>query len=91
MRNRHPPRENVENILAICLPIMTMQHIRESSTASHAMRMNGWNVTDCIEYCNENSLMKFRQSNEVILNLGKWNLVGLSEFLTGYINYHVLG
>ncbi len=29
MRNRDPPRENVENIFAICLPAMTMQHISE--------------------------------------------------------------
>ena len=27
MRNREPHRENIENTLAICLPIMTMQHI----------------------------------------------------------------
>ena len=45
MRNTDPHRENVENILAICLPILTMQHIRESPSASHAMRMNGWNAT----------------------------------------------
>ncbi len=43
MRNRDPHRENVENILAICLPILTMQHIRESSSASHAMRISAWN------------------------------------------------
>ncbi len=42
--NRHPHRENVENILAICLPIVTMKHIRESPSASHAMRMNQWNA-----------------------------------------------
>ena len=30
MRNRDPHRENVGNILAICLPILTMQHIKES-------------------------------------------------------------
>ena len=34
MRNRDPHRENVENILAISLPIVTMQHIRESPSAS---------------------------------------------------------
>ena len=44
MRNRNPHRENVENILAVCLPIMTMQHIRESLSASHAMRKSLWNV-----------------------------------------------
>ncbi len=44
MRNRDPHRENVENILAICLPIMTMQHIRESPSASHAMRKSAWNA-----------------------------------------------
>ena len=44
MRNRDPHRENVENILAICLPIVTMQHIRESPPASHAMRKSAWNV-----------------------------------------------
>ena len=43
MRNRDPHRENVENILAICLPIMAMQHIRESPSASHAMRKSAWN------------------------------------------------
>ncbi len=43
MRNRDPHRENVENILAICLPIMTMQHISESPSASHAMRKSVWN------------------------------------------------
>ncbi len=43
---RYPYRENVQNILAICLPIMTMQHIsmiRESSSASHAMGISAWN------------------------------------------------
>ncbi len=44
MRNRDPHRENVENILGICLPIVTMQHIRESPSASHAMRKSAWNV-----------------------------------------------
>ena len=44
MRNIHPRRENVENILAICLPIVTMQHIGESLSASHAMRKNAWIV-----------------------------------------------
>ncbi len=35
IRNRDPHRENVENILAICLPIMTMQHIsRETCLCS---------------------------------------------------------
>ena len=43
MRNRDPHRENVENILAICLPILTMQHIRESPSVSHAMRISAWN------------------------------------------------
>ena len=43
MRNRDPYRENVENILAISLPIVTMQHIRESPSASHAMRISVWN------------------------------------------------
>ncbi len=43
MRNRDPHRENVKNILAISLPIMTMQHIRESPPASHAMRKSAWN------------------------------------------------
>ncbi len=38
MRNRDPHIENVENILAIYLPIVTMQHIRKSPSASHAMR-----------------------------------------------------
>ena len=47
MINRHPHRENVENIWAISLPIVAMQHIRESPSASHAMRMNGWNVSQC--------------------------------------------
>ena len=45
MRNRDPHRENVENILAICLPIVTMQYIRESPSASHAMRKSAWNAT----------------------------------------------
>ena len=31
MTNRDPHRGNVENILAIYIPIVTMQHIRESS------------------------------------------------------------
>ncbi len=43
MRNRHPHRENVENILAISLPIITVQHIRESPSVSHAMRKSAWN------------------------------------------------
>ena len=43
MRNRDPHRENVKNILAISLLIMTMQHIRESPPASHAMRKSAWN------------------------------------------------
>ncbi len=43
MRNRDPHRENVENILAICLPIVTMQHIRESPSPSHGMRKSAWN------------------------------------------------
>ena len=30
MRNRDPHRENVLNILAICLPIVTMQHVADS-------------------------------------------------------------
>ncbi len=38
MRNRDPHRENVENILEICLPIVTMQHIREKC-------MEWWGVT----------------------------------------------
>ncbi len=44
MRNRDHNRENVENILAVCLPILTMQHIREPSSASHAMRRGAWNA-----------------------------------------------
>ena len=44
MRNRDPHRENVENILAICLPIVAMHHIRESPPASHAMRKSVWNA-----------------------------------------------
>ncbi len=43
MRNGDPHRENVETILAICLPIMAMQHIRESPSASHVMRKSAWN------------------------------------------------
>ena len=43
MRNRDPHRENVGNILAICLPIVTMQHIRESQSACHAIRKSAWN------------------------------------------------
>ncbi len=38
MRNRDPHRENIENILAICLPILTMQHVRQSPSARHVMR-----------------------------------------------------
>ncbi len=48
MRNRDPHRENVENILAICLSIVTMQHIRESPSASLAMRKSAWNVTKVV-------------------------------------------
>ena len=44
MRNRDPHYENVGNILAICLSIMTMQLFRESPSASHAMRKSAWNV-----------------------------------------------
>ncbi len=44
MRNRDPHRENVENILAICLPIVAMQYIRESPSASRAMRKSAWNA-----------------------------------------------
>ncbi len=43
MRKRDPHRKNVENILAICLPIVTMQHIRESPSASHFMSKSAWN------------------------------------------------
>ncbi len=43
MRNRDPRRENLENMLEICLPIMTMKHIRESPSASHATRKSAWN------------------------------------------------
>ncbi len=43
MRNRDPHRKNVENISAICLPIVAMQHIRESPSASHAVGMIEWN------------------------------------------------
>ncbi len=43
MRNRDPHRENVESILAICLPIMTVQHVRESPSACHTMRKSAWN------------------------------------------------
>ncbi len=60
MRNRDPHRENVVNILAISLPIVTMQHIREPPSASHAMRKSAWNdywmrsiptgVIFCIKY-----------------------------------------
>ncbi len=42
MRNRDPHRENVENILAICLLIMTMQRTRESPSASQAMKKSAW-------------------------------------------------
>ncbi len=55
MRNRDPHRENVENILAISLPIVTMQHIKESPSASHAMRISVWNV-----YVNKEWTFKFR-------------------------------
>ena len=48
MRNRDPHRENVGNILAICLPIVTMQHIRESPSASHAMRISAWNAWNTV-------------------------------------------
>ena len=44
MRNRDPHRENAENILSICLPIMTIQHIRESPSTILAMRKSAWNV-----------------------------------------------
>ncbi len=44
MRNRDTHRENVENILAISLPIVTMQHIRESSSASYAMGISAGNA-----------------------------------------------
>ena len=43
MRNSDPYRENAENILAICLLIVTMQHIRESPSASHVVRKSAWN------------------------------------------------
>ncbi len=43
MKIRDPHRVNVENNLAICLPIMTMQHIGESPSVNHAMRKNAWN------------------------------------------------
>ncbi len=49
MRKRGPHRENVvENILVICLLIVTMQHIRESPSASHAMRKSAWNEKECV-------------------------------------------
>ena len=41
MRNRDPLRENVENILAICHPIRTMQYNRKSTSASHAISLWG--------------------------------------------------
>ena len=43
IRNRDPHGENVENILAIYLPLMKMQHIREYPSASHVMRKSAWN------------------------------------------------
>ncbi len=49
MRNRDPHRENVENILAICLPIVAMQHIRESPSAGHGMRISAWNDAQSVE------------------------------------------
>ena len=47
MRNRDPHRENAENISAICLPIVTMQHIKESSSASRVMGKSGWHTFNC--------------------------------------------
>ena len=48
MRNhRDPHRENVENILAICLAIVTMQHTEKSPSASHALRKSAWNACCC--------------------------------------------
>ena len=43
IRNRDPHRGNAENVIAICFPIVIMQHIRESPTASHTMRKSAWN------------------------------------------------
>ena len=43
MRQRDLHRENVENFLAISLPMVTMQHISESPSASHTMRTSVWN------------------------------------------------
>ncbi len=48
MRNRDPHRENVENILAINLPILTMKHIRESPSVSHAIRKRAWNADNIL-------------------------------------------
>ncbi len=45
----NPHKEIVENILAICLPIMTMQHIRDYPSASHAMRRSAWNAHACLK------------------------------------------
>ncbi len=53
MRNRDSHRENVENILAICLPIMTMKYIRESPSAGHATRKSAWNGWIKIYYCHK--------------------------------------
>ena len=58
VRNRDPHKENVENILAICLPIVTMQHIRESSSAIHAMGISAWN--DLNQFLNYSTLVGIR-------------------------------
>ena len=46
MRKRDPHRANVENILAICLPNVTMQHIKESSPAMQFMGISAWNGSE---------------------------------------------
>ncbi len=50
MRNRDPHRQNVENILAICLSIMTLKHIGESPSARHATRKCAWNEPLTLEF-----------------------------------------
>ena len=47
IRNGYPHRENVENIFAVSLPIVTIQHIREFPSANHVMRKSAWNVGSC--------------------------------------------
>ena len=82
MRKRDPHRENVENIWAICLPILTMQHIRESPSASHAMRKSAWN--EHLNYSHHRNSINLAAGSSRYINAGMFSFIVLS--LTGHLS-----